>query len=509
MPVSFDTTLSRISRQTEEESAKTLAVNTGNSYAALDNYPFSIESLKLIPLETARSEGFAIYLHTASRVRVAILHPENNVLVAKIKTLAEGWKTQAELTVVSKSSFEYLLAQYELLLKEDAEQKNILARQSQHQDQDNYFQRVQNLADMQAEVASASTTKILDVIMAGAINQHASDIHLEPGETQVTVRFRIDGVLQSVLEIPMSQQHSLLSRIKVLASLKIDQKGGGQDGRFSLGDRGIQADVRVATIPTGYGEGVVMRILRHDQKLLTLRDLGFTDAARSLIEVSLHRPYGLILVTGPTGSGKSTTLYALLQLLNTPERKIITLEDPIEYRIAGIQQSQIDVEHGFSFAEGLKNALRQDPDVVMVGEIRDPETATIALNASLTGHLVLATLHTNNAVTAPTRLLEMGIEPYLLTGAIQLVIAQRLVRRLAPGSTPETPRYTGRLVISELLAPKPDFEAAVARRADQVTLEQIARADGMQSMAEDGFAKVRAGLTSQAEIERVTVTLGS
>ena len=506
MPLPIDTTLRRIARQTEEGAAKNLADNTGNAYAALDNYPFSIESLRLVPLETARSEGFCVYLHTASRVRVALLHPENGVLIQKIQALAAGWKAQAELTVVSRTSFTYLLAQYSQLLKEDAERLSTLERQSQHQDQDNYFQRVQNLADMQAEIATASTTKLLDVIMAGAINQHASDIHLEPGEAQITVRFRIDGVLQKVLQIPMAQQHGLLSRIKVLASLKLEQKGSGQDGRFSLGDRGIQADIRVATIPTGYGEGVVMRILRHDQKLLTLSDLGFTDSAKALIESVLRRPYGLILVTGPTGSGKSTTLYALLQLLNTPERKIITLEDPIEYRIAGLQQSQIDQEHGFTFAEGLRNALRQDPDVVMVGEIRDPETATIALNASLTGHLVLATLHTNNAVTAPTRMLEMGIEPYLLTGAIQLVIAQRLVRRLGPGSTPEVPRYGGRLVISELLAPKPDFEAAVARRADQVTLEQIARADGMQPMAADGFAKVQAGLTSQAEIERVTIT---
>lgn len=506
MPLPIDTTLRRIARQTEEEAAKSLAVNTGNAYAALDNYPFSIESLKLVTLETARSEGFAIYLHTASRIRVALLHPENDDLVTKIRALAESLKAQAELTVVSRTSFTYLLAQYSQLLKEDADRASLLERQTQHSDEENYFQRVQNLADMQAEIASASTTKLLDVIMAGAINQRASDIHLEPGETQMTVRFRIDGVLQNVLQIPMAQQHGLLSRIKVMASLKLEEKGSGQDGRFSLGDRGIQADVRVATIPTGYGEGVVMRILRHDQKLLTLNDLGFTEPARLLIETILRRPYGLILVTGPTGSGKSTTLYALLQLLNTPERKIITLEDPIEYRIAGLQQSQIDQEHGFGFAEGLKNALRQDPDVVMVGEIRDPETATIALNASLTGHLVLATLHTNNAVTAPTRLLEMGIQPYLLTGAVQLVIAQRLVRRLGPGSTPEAPRYAGRLVISELLAPKPDFDAAVARRADQVTLEQIARADGMQPMAVDGFAKVQAGLTSQAEIERVTIT---
>jgi type II secretory ATPase GspE/PulE/Tfp pilus assembly ATPase PilB-like protein len=501
MPPTIDATLRQIARSTEEQVAQQLAQSHGLAYAVLDGYPFSLESLHLIPVESVQARSVAVYLHTATKARVAILHPDDKDLLRDLQQQAKTWKAELELTVVSQSSFHYLVSQYLQLLKQEAEFAVQQQRQTDHQGEEDYFRRVQSLADMQKEVGTATTTKLLDVMLAGALNEHASDIHLEPGENVLAVRFRIDGILSRVLEIPMAQHHGLVSRIKVLANLKLDNQGAGQDGRFSLGDRGIQADIRVATIPTGYGEGIVMRILRHDNQLLTLAQLGFTDKDRLIIEQVIRRPYGLILVTGPTGSGKSTTLYSLLQILNTPERKIITLEDPIEYRLPGLQQSQIDPEKGFGFAEGLKSVLRQDPDVVMVGEIRDGDTAAIALNASLTGHLVLATLHTNDAVTAPMRLLEMGIEPYLLTGSIQLIVAQRLVRRLAADGSG---RFGGRLVIGEILVPNPDFEAAVAKRTDRVSLEKIAREGGMVTMGEDGLAKVKAGLTTEAEIVRVT-----
>jgi type IV pilus assembly protein PilB len=389
-------------------------------------------------------------------------------------------------------------------MNEKVEEEKLTAIRHTEAEKKDYFHHIRTLEDLQKEVKQVSITELLDVILAAAFNQQASDIHLEPAETALDVRFRIDGVLQKVLELPIEQHRQLVSRIKMLSHIKLDNKSGTQDGRFGLQEKGINADLRVATIPTNYGEAIVMRILRQDMQALSIQELGFSEHNQELIEKAIKRPYGLILVTGPTGSGKSTTLYALLKQLNSSEKKIITLEDPVEYRLAGLQQSQINAEQGFTFAEGLRGALRQDPDVVMVGEIRDPETATIALNASLTGHLVLSTLHTNNAVTAHTRFLEMGIPPFLLTGSIQIIIAQRLVRKLVPGSDPQNPQYSGRLVIGEVLCPNPEFEHAVVQNKDQTTLEQIANRGGMISMVDDGLEKVKNGLTTEAEIYRVT-----
>ncbi len=247
-----------------------------------------------------------------------------------------------------------------------------------------------------------------------------------------------------------------------------------------------------------------MRILRQDMEALSMRQLGFSDYNLDIINKAIRRPYGLLLVTGPTGSGKSTTLYAMLEQLNSSEKKILTLEDPIEYRLAGVQQSQVNPEQGYTFAAGLTGMLRQDPDIVMVGEIRDPETATIALNASLTGHLVLSTLHTNDAVTAHVRLLELGVEPFLLSGSVQLIIAQRLVRKLVPGSDPKNPQYQGRLVIAEVLHPSQEFEKAVLEHKDPATLHSIAVKGGMVPMVQDGLEKVRQGITTEDEVYRVT-----
>jgi type II secretory ATPase GspE/PulE/Tfp pilus assembly ATPase PilB-like protein len=265
----------------------------------------------------------------------------------------------------------------------------------------------------------------------------------------------------------------------------------------------MPVDVRVSMVPTGYGEGVVMRLLRQDVEAMSLEQLGFSAHNLEMIEKAIRKPYGLIVVSGPTGSGKSTTLYAILQRLNTAEKKIITLEDPIEYRMEGVQHSQVTPETGFTFAEGLKGALRQDPDIVMVGEIRDPETATIALNASLTGHLVLTTMHTNDAVTAHTRFLELGVDSFLLSGSINLVVAQRLVRKTVPGAAGEV-AYKGRVVIAEALIPTPELERAVQQHADTTTLQEIAKRSGMIPMIEDGMAKVKAGVTTEDEVYRVT-----
>lgn len=277
---------------------------------------------------------------------------------------------------------------------------------------------------------SAPVTKIVDVIVENAIEGDASDIHIEPEEKEVKVRFRVDGVLHSSLFLPKHIGPSIVSRIKILSNLKIDEKRKPQDGRFRIKYKGRSIDLRVSTLPVSEGEKVVMRVLDENKSHIDLEGLGIWGRAKKILGEEIKEPFGLILITGPTGSGKSTTLYTVLSMLDREERNIITLEDPVEYRIAGVNQSQIYPEINFTFATGLRSILRQDPDIIMVGEIRDEETAELTVHAALTGHLVLSTLHTNNAVGAIPRLVDMKVEPFLMSSSLRMVIAQRLVRRI-------------------------------------------------------------------------------
>ncbi len=489
-----------LNRKTEEKTAEGLAQSLGFEYANLEDYPFSIDALELLPLEEVIKHGYAPYLRTKDRIRFAVVHPEERSVLDELAILENRYGVTFERTVVSQTSFRFLIDAYTKLL-EERKQKEVAAKDA---GDNNVFKRITTLENLEKELSIASVTDVLEIIIAAAYNQGASDIHLEPQQDLVSVRFRIDGVLRLVTHIQQKQHKQIVSRVKMMTNMKLDEQSNIQDGRFSMQPRGINADFRVSVVPTGFGPAVVMRILRQDMQALSLKELGFSDHNLVLVEKAIHRPYGLIVVTGPTGSGKSTTLYAILKELNSPEKKILTLEDPIEYRLPGIQQSQVDPDRGFTFAEGLKGALRQDPDIVMVGEIRDPETATIALNAALTGHLVLSTLHTNDAITAHTRFLELGVPPFLLNGTIQLIVAQRLVRKVVPGGTAEEPNYSGRLVIAEVLKPDVDFEQAVLAHVDMASLHDVAVKGGMVPMLDDGIAKVKAGITTEQEIYRVT-----
>jgi general secretion pathway protein E len=392
---------------------------------------------------------------------------------------------------------------------------------------------IEHLKDMASE---APVIRLVNLIIQRAVDQRASDIHIEPFEDQLKVRYRVDGVLQEVEAPPYRSTAAVISRIKIMSKLNIAERRLPQDGRIPLRVQGKELDLRVSTVPTLYGESVVMRLLDKASVKFDFAALGFDGEPRERFLQALEMPHGIILVTGPTGSGKSTTLYTALSRINTPERKIITVEDPVEYQLAGINQIQVKAQIGMTFAGALRAIVRQDPDVIMVGETRDLETARIAVQSALTGHLVLSTLHTNDAAGGITRLLDMGAEDYLLTSTINGIVGQRLVRRLCPhckeayAPLPELrdellpfasagdlllyrskgceacggTGYHGRLVIAEVLLMSDPIRQAVLRHATAGEIQRVAESEGMLTMYRDGLRKALQGLTTIEDVIRVT-----
>ncbi len=393
---------------------------------------------------------------------------------------------------------------------------------------------IEHLRDLASE---APVIRLVNLVIQRAVELRASDIHIEPFENRLKVRYRVDGVLIEGESPPVNLTAAVISRIKIMARLNIAERRLPQDGRIMLRVQSKELDLRVSTVPTAHGESVVMRLLDRDTVVFDFHRLGFTDAFLPQFRKVLDQPHGILLVTGPTGSGKTTTLYTALRQLNTPDVKIITVEDPVEYQIEGINQIQAKPQIGLDFANALRSIVRQDPDIIMIGEMRDLETARIAIQSALTGHLVLSTLHTNNAAGGITRLLDMGVEDYLLTSTINGILAQRLVRRLEPQHAqryPASPEeiekfglrrlqpegdiflyraqpsalaptgYLGRTTIMEFLVMNDELRRAVMRRAGMGEIEQIARAAGMRTMYEDGLAKALAGQTTIEEVLRVT-----
>lgn len=396
---------------------------------------------------------------------------------------------------------------------------------------------VQDPTDLLDHTSDAPVIKLVNHIIAQAVRARASDIHIEPYQQTFTVRYRVDGILYELLTPPKWIQAALISRIKIMAGMNIAEKRLPQDGRLEVRVGNQEIDIRVATLPTTHGERMVLRLLNKSGSLLQLADLGLGEAHREQVEHLMHAPAGMFLITGPTGSGKTTTLYAILNAINRPEINIITIEDPVEYQIAGISQIQVNPKIDVTFARGLRAIVRQDPDVILVGEIRDRETADIAVHAALTGHLVFSTLHTTDSAGAITRLLDIGIEPFLISSVVIAVGAQRLIRRLCPhcrkpftpdaatwqllgaGSEalPNTPiykasgceacfqtGYRGRVAIFELMVITDNLQRLMLQTSDAHQLKRQALQEGMQTLRQDGLGKVRSGLSTLEEVLRVT-----
>ena len=390
------------------------------------------------------------------------------------------------------------------------------------------------LDELKKMVEDAPIVRLTNMIINQALQKRASDIHIEPQENIVRIRYRVDGVLREHMTAPKYTQAALVSRIKIIADLDITKRRIPQDGRISMNVRGLKIDMRVSTLPTVNGEKVVIRLLTKDESLINIENLGFSDHNLRRFENLITQPHGIILVTGPTGSGKSTTLIAALNELNDVEKNIVTIEDPVEYQLAGINQVHAKEKVGLSFANTLRSILRQDPDIIMVGEIRDEETAEIAVRAALTGHLVLSTLHTNDSVSSVTRLVDMGIPPYLVASTVIGSMAQRLVRRLCnnckepyeagieerefmnleEGTTLYKPHgckkcndtgYKGRLAVQEILTVDDKIEKMIVKGEDEIDIKQYALEEGMVDLKHDGIEKVKQGLTSYQELARVIV----
>lgn len=366
--------------------------------------------------------------------------------------------------------------------------------------------------------SDARIVRLVNEMLSRSVELNASDIHVEPDEQNVTIRFRIDGLLRPFVVLPMSEYPAIASRIKLVGGLNIAESRLPQDGRANLQIGRIEMDVRISTIPIVHGESIVMRILRKDRIEFDLRNLGMDENMLKRFAQLIKIPHGMILVAGPTGSGKTTSLYSVISGLNRPDKKIITVEDPVEYRFAGLSQMQVNHKVGLTFANGLRNIVRQDPDIILVGEIRDRETAEIAVNAALTGHLVLSTIHTNDAPGAVSRLLDMGVESFLLSSALFGVLSQRLVRKICSACKGEKETlidghteickvcrgtgYKGRMGIYELMIVNDDIRQAITQRRDNSEIFKLAHSSGMVPLSEDGLIKVRAGLTTLEEVAR-------
>lgn len=489
-------------REDEEIAAQNLAQKLGLEYANLVDYSFAPNTLKTLPMELVEDYLIVSYLKTGHELKVAAVDPNAQGLKKALDEFGRANSLAISLSVCSLTSYRYAKKVYELIEQTEVVEQQI--KEYEKQEQDKFFSKsLGDKKELASRLTSANTTQLMDMIFAGALAMNASDIHIEPTETGTVIRFRIDGVLQDIVNLNFEQYRLIRSRVKYMAKMKLNISDTAQDGRFEYKIPSEAIDVRVSAVPTAFGESFAMRLLRSESQIITLEKLGFSAEQIAIIRQAIAKPNGIIINTGPTGSGKTTTLYAVLQELIKPGVKIITAENPIEYKIEGITQTQIEPSKGYDFNEAIKAAMRQDPDIIMVGEVRDAETAETALRASITGHLVLTTLHTNNAAAAIPRLIDIGAKPYLLAGNINLIIAQRLVRRVVDPDAEGDAKYSGRIAIAELLIPNDEINSLIQKKASAADIQAAAKKLGMKTIFEDGMEKVAAGITTEEEVRRV------
>jgi type IV pilus assembly protein PilB len=512
---------------TESQLVAALAQQIGMQFVDLTDFPVDGSAVSRVSTSVCRRHTALPIGYDDGRLVVAMADPANVFALDDIRSLSG---MDIKPVVATKADVVAAINRYH---RGDAELDDLTVAMEAGQEQDD------DLGSIKEVIEDAPIVKFVNLLITQAIQDRASDIHIEPAERDLRVRFRIDGVLHEVMRSPKTITSGVTSRLKIMADINIAERRIPQDGRLSVTSNGKKIDLRVATLPTVWGEKIVMRILDNSTALLKLSDLGFGEANYEVYAKSFEKPYGMILVTGPTGSGKSTTLYATLNIVSKPEVNVITVEDPVEYRLPGINQVQTNVKAGLTFAAALRSILRSDPDIVLLGEIRDHETAHIAIEAALTGHLVLSTLHTNDAPSAVVRLVEMGVEPFLVGSALDCVLAQRLARKLCakckeayvpskefmvasrfPWNDEEEPPtlyrpigcsacsktgYKGRLALHEVMAVTEEIEKLTVERASTMAIHRVALEQGMITLRLDGLHKVRAGHTSMEEILRVVV----
>ena len=537
-------------RKAEEENVKFLAHKYEITYVDLSVIAIEIDAIKIIPEEKARFGKLVIFQSAGKKIKVAVENPRKDETVAVLKRLEED-RYVCELFMASQSNIEYAWGFYKKVpLKHTLAAGTVSVSQEKL---DELRQVITNLGDIKERIQETfflKTTEALEVILAGALAVDVSDVHMEPQAEKVRLRFRIDGVLYDIIFLPTNLYKLLLSHIKLVSEMKLNVRDRAQDGRFTIRMHDTEIEVRTSVLPGPNGENVVLRILNPNSVQIGFENLGLQPWVAEIMRKEIERPNGMILTTGPTGSGKTTTLYTFLKTLYNPTIKVITLEDPIEYHLVGIEQTQVESEKGYDFANGLRSILRQDPDVILVGEIRDLETAGTAMHAALTGHLVFSTLHTNNAAGTIPRLLDLGVKPNIIAPAINVSMAQRLVRKLCasckkaldltkeiegsikkelesfPKGVPTPPRngwsayqhteagceacnhtgYKGRIAVIEVILVDEGVEQLILKNPSEFEIIKESARQGQINMRQDGLLKMLSGITDLEELTRVIGT---